>query len=41
MSDVLKLQDDQPEAPDEEKGSWVSVLACHKSYRSLAFCLVK
>ena len=41
MSDVLNLQDDPTEAPDEDKGSWVSIGFCHKSYKSLAFCFAK
>jgi hypothetical protein len=41
MSDVLELQDDQPENPGEEKGSWVSVAFCNKSYRSIALCIAR
>ncbi len=41
MSDVLNLQGDQPETPEEEKGSWVSVAACHNSHRSIALCYIK
>lgn len=41
MSEVLHLQEDQPEVPGEDKGSWLSVAACHNSYRSLALCWVR
>jgi hypothetical protein len=41
MSDVLNLQDDQPEVPQEEKRSNWSIAACHNSYKSLAACFVK
>lgn len=41
MSDVLSMQDEQTDNPGEEKGSWVSVAFCHKSYRSVALCIAK
>lgn len=41
MSEVLNLQQEDPDTPGEEKGSWVSVLACRKSYASIAFCVAK
>ncbi|MFV0460762.1 MAG: hypothetical protein ACK5MT_18560 [Actinomycetales bacterium] len=41
MSDVLNMQEPEPETPEEEKGSWVSAFACRNSYTSLAFCIVK
>lgn len=38
MADVIDLQDDNPEAPQEEKASHVSYAACRNSYRSEFFC---
>lgn len=39
MSDVLKLQEDEPETPDEEKGkSAVSLYACLNSHWSVLLC---
>lgn len=38
MSDVLNMQDETPDTPGEEKGSWVSVAACHNSHWSIAVC---
>lgn len=38
MSDVVNLQQQDPEAPDEEKASNVSYSACNNSYRSQAWC---
>ncbi len=38
MSEVMELQYHDPEAPDEEKASNVSYVACHNSYQSQAFC---
>ncbi len=39
MSDVLGLQADQPETPDDEKASSMSWLNCNRSYWSLVACI--
>lgn len=38
MGDVISLQSNDPEAPDEEKASNVSYTTCNNSYQSQAFC---
>lgn len=38
MADVMNLQGEQPDAPDEEKVSNVSYYACRNSYVSERFC---
>lgn len=38
VSDVVELQDQDPESPDEEKVSNVSYSACHNSFQSQAWC---
>lgn len=41
MAEILGLQDDEPDTPGEEKGSWYSLAVCRNSYKSLAVCMVK
>ncbi len=41
MSEVLILQEEETETPEEDKGSWVSIAACRNSHRSIALCYVK
>lgn len=41
MVDVLKLQDDQPEAPGEDKRSNWSIAGCRNSYKSFTLCFAK
>jgi hypothetical protein len=38
MSEVLSLQDEEPEVPGEDKASHISVLACRESHWSVAVC---
>lgn len=38
MNDAIRLQDQEPESPEEEKASNVSYMACNNSYQSQAFC---
>jgi hypothetical protein len=40
MSDVLNLQDEGPEVPSEEKGSYLSIGFCRNSFKSFAFCKI-
>lgn len=41
MSDALGLQYELPEVPEEEKGSQISIVACHKSHASYFLCYQK
>ncbi len=41
MSEVLNLQESEPDTPSEEKGSWVSLALCHNSRKSIAACWVR
>lgn len=38
MSDVLHMQNEDPDTADEEKASYVSVGFCRNSFKSFAFC---
>lgn len=38
MVDVIRLQEREPDAPEEEKASNVSYSVCNNSYQSQAFC---
>lgn len=38
MSEVIDLQGEEPDVPDEEKASNVSYTACNNSFTSQAFC---
>ncbi len=38
MADVVSLQWEDQESPDEEKASNVSYMACRNSYQSQALC---
>lgn len=38
MSEVFDMQDQDPDAPREEKASNVSYVACNNSYQSQAWC---
>ncbi len=41
MSQALGLQTDLPEVPEEEKGSFLSVIACTSSHYSTFLCYNK
>lgn len=41
MAEIIDLQDDSPEVPDEQKASNRSWGFCHNSYQSYVFCLAK
>ncbi len=41
MADILDLQRQYDETPDDEKGSFISVIACTRSYHSIFLCYAK
>lgn len=41
MADILDMQSVFEDAPEEEKGSYVSISLCHNSFQSWFGCFVK
>lgn len=39
MAEILELQDEIPDTPDEDKGSHYSFSLCYNSYRSYFGCM--
>ncbi|WP_269778943.1 hypothetical protein [Propioniciclava soli] len=38
MAEIIDMQNNDPDVPDEEKDSYVSYFACRNSHQSQALC---